>query len=99
MAKVLVCDVCLSKDKLTKCNKYYSVKGNKNLRLDYCDECKSIIPNKMEDYREFVARIKGIDVSRGNKCKYCGSPNGSLDKDVLCKECRETFGHSFYSEL
>lgn len=36
---------------------------------------------------------------RGNKCKYCGSPTGSPDPDVLCKQCREGFGHTFYSEL
>ena len=34
-----------------------------------------------------------------NKCKYCGKDNGSADEDVLCKDCREIFGHSFYSEL
>ena len=32
-------------------------------------------------------------------CKYCGEPNGSDDENVLCAECREFFGHSFYSEL
>jgi len=32
-------------------------------------------------------------------CKYCGQPNGSNDENVLCKECRECFGHSFYNEL
>jgi len=37
--------------------------------------------------------------SLDNKCKYCGKPNNSKDEDVLCEECRETFGHSFYSEL
>lgn len=35
----------------------------------------------------------------GNKCKYCRKPNCSPDPDVLCGDCRETFGHSFYSEL
>jgi len=33
------------------------------------------------------------------ECKYCGEENGSKDEDVLCKDCRETFGHGFYSEL
>jgi len=34
-----------------------------------------------------------------NKCKYCGKNNNSSDKNVLCSECRESFGHCFYSEL
>jgi tRNA(Ile2) C34 agmatinyltransferase TiaS len=33
------------------------------------------------------------------KCKYCGEENKSEDEDLLCKECREDFGHSLYSEL
>lgn len=32
-------------------------------------------------------------------CKYCGQETGSSDRDVLCAECRDTFGHTFYSEL
>lgn len=33
-------------------------------------------------------------------CKYCYTNIvDSSDEDVLCKECRETFGHTFYSEL
>lgn len=34
-----------------------------------------------------------------NYCKYCGRPNNSMDEDILCEDCRETFGHTFYSEL
>lgn len=37
--------------------------------------------------------------SKKNKCKYCGNTTGSPDPDVLCEECRDTFGHAFYSEL
>ena len=33
------------------------------------------------------------------KCKYCGRSNNSTEPDLLCAECRETFGHSLYSEL
>lgn len=32
-------------------------------------------------------------------CPYCGNPNYSNDPDMLCPMCRDTFGHSFYSEL
>ena len=33
------------------------------------------------------------------RCGYCGNPNGGRDRDILCRECRETFGHSLFSEL
>ena len=32
-------------------------------------------------------------------CKYCNSIADGSTKDVLCEDCREAFGHSFYSEL
>lgn len=32
-------------------------------------------------------------------CKYCYGIADGPDEDVLCKECREVFGHAFYSEL
>lgn len=32
-------------------------------------------------------------------CQYCKGIAAGKDEDILCKECRELFGHSFYSEL
>lgn len=32
-------------------------------------------------------------------CKYCGDVVKGTDEDVLCEDCRYTFGHTFYSEL
>ena len=73
------------------------------------------ILNKMEITKEIILKIielykKGTDIesiknsldeeyNKILKCKYCGNPNNSKDEDVLCKDCQENFGHSFYSEL
>lgn len=32
-------------------------------------------------------------------CKYCGMPTFHKEPDILCEDCREEFGHTFYSEL
>lgn len=32
-------------------------------------------------------------------CKYCGDIAEGTFEDLLCAECRQTFGHSLYSEL
>ena len=32
-------------------------------------------------------------------CLYCGEKSDSVDPRVLCKDCRETFGHTFFEEL
>lgn len=45
---------------------------------------------------------KVIDVADANAnhiCKYCGDIAQGTDEDVLCSDCRMTFGHAFYSEL
>lgn len=34
-----------------------------------------------------------------HQCKYCGEFTKGTDEDVLCKECRMTFGRTFYYEL
>lgn len=34
-----------------------------------------------------------------HECKYCGEITNGADEDVLCEDCRMTFGHAFYSEL
>lgn len=32
-------------------------------------------------------------------CKYCGGIADGIDENILCSECREDFGHAFFSEL
>lgn len=32
-------------------------------------------------------------------CPYCGNIDDHEDEDLLCADCREMFGHAFYSEL
>ena len=40
-----------------------------------------------DDYEEYI-------------CKYCHeNETHSNDPDVLCSKCRETFGHTYFSEL
>ena len=34
-----------------------------------------------------------------HECKYCGAVTNGADENVLCKDCREIFGHTFFSEL
>jgi len=63
MAKVTVCDICKSKGKLTETTKYMRVKGRKDLRLDYCDECKKEIPKTMIGYTILVYKVNGIELS------------------------------------
>ena len=37
--------------------------------------------------------------STHHRCGYCGEITKGKEKDLLCDDCRETFGHSLYSEL
>ena len=40
-----------------------------------------------------------IPQKRINRCKYCSEHTDSQDPNILCPNCRETSGHSFFSEL
>ena len=51
-----------------------------------------IIDSDGENFKIKITKIK-------NECKYCGEFTDSDDEDVLCEDCRQTFGHTFYSEL
>ena len=63
MAKVTVCDMCKNDGKLTETKRYYSVKNNRNLRLDYCNECAIKIPQEIKHYVVFVYALKGATIT------------------------------------
>ena len=40
------------------------------------------------------------EILKPNKCPYCKeNDTDSIDPNILCPDCRETFGHSFFNEL
>lgn len=43
--------------------------------------------------------VKIVTKNNHHRCKYCGSIAKGKDSDVLCDDCRDVFGHTFYSEL
>ena len=51
-----------------------------------------------EEYDRVIDKLDRLK-EVNNKYKYCGFDTNSPDEDVLCDECRECFGHTFYSEL
>ena len=40
-----------------------------------------------------------IDITGKHICRYCGEIAEGTYEDLLCEDCRCTFGHSLYSEL
>lgn len=50
--------------------------------------------NNSKEQMNEIHNLKGKHL-----CKYCGELAQGEYEDLLCKDCRETFGHSFYSEL
>lgn len=59
MAKVLLCDVCLTRhNKLTRAAKYMHVKGRRDLRIDLCNvhsfEFENRFPKVTAEYVQFV---------------------------------------------
>ena len=45
-------------------------------------------------------RVMINKINEPNKCLYCKENiTDSINPKVLCSQCRETFGHTFYNEL
>ena len=67
-----------------------------NKELDYPSEvwvrlCQKHYPDE---------KITAVyDAKKHHICKYCGGIADGIDEDILCSECREDFGHAFFSEL
>lgn len=62
---------------------------------------KERIMDMLQNSQDFKS-TNVLDIADANThhiCKYCGEIVNGTDEDVLCSECRETFGHAFYSEL
>ena len=85
-----------------KTDRIFAVGEKSNVELSF---------NKVLDYHEEVwVRLcqkhyteekisKVYDARTHHLCKYCGCVAKGTDEDVLCTDCRELFGHAFFSEL
>lgn len=90
------------KDKtLEQSNSYYpswlrrnNKKDTKNNYIKWLRSCGATLDNARQradaEYDELPPRTT---------CKYCGKSNNGMGEDVLCQDCRETFGHTLYSQL
>ena len=71
--------------------------GNISLVGDYtADKVLEIMQAKEPDAKWTECK----KLPRGSHiCKYCGNIAEGTYADLLCADCRETFGHTMYSEL
>jgi hypothetical protein len=51
------------------------------------------------EQKEIMEKFIKKTTSEKCDCLYCGEKSDSVDPRVLCKDCRETFGHTFFEEL
>jgi len=93
-----VCDICKKeKNVLVEADYTCQVKNLKQrIKWHSCEDHKGHLKGKG---LKGVSEYFGSDVDLECKCGYCGKKSGSPDPDVLCRTCRETFGHAFFSEL
>lgn len=59
---------------------------------------ESVIKRMQRIYKGCHIR-EAVPVAGHHLCKYCHGIAEGTDEDILCDECRETFGHTFYFEL
>ena len=70
--------------------------GLKELNLELSDKQQNQFMDYFDIYDDAYDEFFVDDFC---SCPYCGMPSDSSNPDVLCSDCRETFGHVFYSEL
>lgn len=59
-------------------------------------------PCKVQNVRtgaRYVCPKSFLIPESGHACKYCGAHVEGNNPDELCDDCKETFGHSLYTEL
>lgn len=57
------------------------------------DECRKAFE------KDGIKVTKIATKSNHHRCKYCGTIAKGKIADLLCDDCRECFGHTYYSEL
>lgn len=57
MAKIMVCDICKRRGKLTETKRFIRYRGHRELRLDYCKDCLPEIPQSNIEYVKFALKI------------------------------------------
>lgn len=85
-----------------KTNKILAKTPEKIIELQFKKEIDLPEEKWLKICRHFCFSDEIINVYDGNThhiCKYCGGIAKGIDTDILCEECRDDFGHSFYSEL
>ena len=88
------------------------MKTNKLIVVTEKYSCVVPLKNKWDFPKEkFISLVQNAEAFKNDKvldvadahfyhiCEYCGEIAQGTDEDVLCQDCRMTFGHAFYSEL
>lgn len=78
----------------------YLVEGTKNgkeMTYEFDIATKEACLEECEKEGIKVAKIESTKTH--HVCKYCYCIASGTDEDLLCDECRQLFGHTFYSEL
>lgn len=93
-----VCPVCNRQDLI-----YHKTDVSGGI-VNFVWECNKCFASGLESYDlHFVKHFNIVDEHGKevvqHECQYCGHTTDSDDPRVLCKECREDFGHTFIDEL
>ena len=73
------------------------IEGGKEYAWDCTSDSEESVRKSLE--KDGIKIIKIVPAKGHHRCKYCGSIAEGSDRNLLCEDCRELFGHSLYSEL
>ncbi|WP_342982144.1 hypothetical protein [Ruminococcus sp. 2227st1_E6_2227SCRN_220401] len=74
-----------------------SIESGKEYAWDCTADSEESIRKSLE--KDGVKIVKMVPAKGHHRCRYCSSIAEGSDSNLLCDDCRELFGHSFYSDL
>lgn len=85
---------------MAKTNNYYVLLSSKKDANEWA-ECYFTTPERIhKDAKEMKKKVlQIIPYVEAHRCKYCGTVTEGSNEDVLCPNCHELFGHTYFSEL
>ncbi|MCL2555441.1 MAG: hypothetical protein FWE03_00280 [Firmicutes bacterium] len=70
------------------------------VKYSYKDKTDEEVLKMMQENEPDANWTSCTKIPRGkHSCRYCGSIAEGTYEDLLCEDCRSTFGHSLFSEL
>lgn len=74
------------------------------MKREECIECFALVEGDANEWicGQLEKPVESVEVCPRrytHKCRQCGNKVKGRNPDLLCEDCRKTYGHTFFREL